>query len=981
MPLDPEQLKALGITEDWQVQAFAFAYPINCRSAIKERELAELVALKQIAEQEDLALLAQMGLAPANVDNPHAVEWRRYTNDCKVTTQIAEDANASAGFTYDGREIQTFLQGSISNMSFNPHDIQHTFDAIYAAAESIAIEVNGADSGIINAVQQIREEFTKGYKMPSQVPTALPKLPKTNTSTEQEGSFPEPEEDEGQSVDDEFIAEMATFTNQSFSADGVEHLKTSFESALDLPDRRLVLRKILARNIRLERVFIGRLAIALWRAENNVQFPQLPDGVVYREYVKRIQERDIDIQSHKKRPILRVMYRQYVEGEPDNQARYCKVLMIPNSDISSAQRSPEKMQENMMLSNDWTVIVQPIILTHEGKKIDFDYGEEVSFGRSSSVAVIHSAENKAEQIGKEPITDIVGKEGLNDLEIIYASFCALVRHYAKEELIKQINSGQNVDRIFRENNYIIQEGYITALSPLISEERGLRYTSFLGKAITSKTVYENEAAQLATTQYCLERIARDKSLKFTLTEAAEILRRTTAARNDDAASHVLHELTIERLTDKELGMRITHENYYSNYMVNKVAGVRVESLDVFNVNKSYFVTGNIRRKERIVEFINSHVMDDTLKAELINIFMPLNYLHRDALISKKLLNFRQEHQHELSDDIIKFINLYIDIETYYDVAKIRKQIGQASAAMVSRVVAKARVAFGTEVDPLEQRELERIAASYITARKEQKLCALLGIRAHVTCKSGVDRTGLYQAFVEAFSAIDIDTLILHEKPEDRMPDMEQLEENILRSLTHSLHTTVKRENLAGIAGVQIDPPTLKTMPQVSNFLYENMSGAIGSSGKEMYKLDKACIAQVIMSDASAGAHLAMTRTSTTTTSPRAMVYSPPSYLPKPSTPKSTLPPTSSRTVQFKKLPPIPTSGVQLKKTPDKAPTAADNAYARQLHEARTALKKTNPSTPTTTASTTKRPARPPRPKQKLNQDDNASNSGDNRSDT
>ena len=557
---------------------------------------------------------------------------------------------------------------------------------------------------------------------------------------------------------------------------------------MDLTNPKKKLKTVLERCSKLNQFFIGELALALWRADGNEGKPTHSD---YAKYVKKIQEQEIHNASQNKRPILINIYKQEVEKPENNTAYYVMVTHKPKSDQSSASRS--MTDEEKMFSNNWEVTVEQVKIKRDPENgMTKEVTKYAQYDRSSSIARLSHEENNKE-----------GEE--EDLEIVYASFCKLAIQKARDLVISKINNQENLDEILGNNELVLKEAFITLLSPLVSKHKGKKFTSKLGKIITTKTIHENEADQLKSTEYCLERIANE-TLRFSNKDVQYILDHTKNS-NQKIKKSVLET------------MNIKHRGYYANYMVNKVGPVLSENLDFAKHNWQYFLRGNRYRRSEMVKYIQS-IPEEAVSSRRKHLLIKIILNQEKKTIAADLKNFLSVHEEHLNDYNLKgMLNLYIKIENHFLLAnsrifgikKISRQIYHGTRKILG---------YKGYVEPFD-----RAAASYIAANMDAEFARCLGYTNIVfTCKSGVDRTGFLASFVEALSsAADIFKI-----------NKALLEKNLLNSLKHGANRTIKCQNLPGIAGLQLPNNAVTSMSSICGFFRNMYLSFIGSMSRRFY---------------------------------------------------------------------------------------------------------------------------------------------------
>lgn len=817
MPIDKKLFENLDITTG--------AHPSRILSPFRKKnipdstitqELTELDAIAAIAKEKNKQILRNLGETFSTTkrkSDPFSASWQEYTHNYVIRAKIAKrhdssNSTTAANHNFADREIITNIQSSASNNAFNPLHVLELFESVFKAAQDLAPQDAEAKKIYLTKIQAIHDEFLTGTEYPKIKRSMLVKfLNKITSRKKHSGSDSDPDDNDGSEVGAKLAADL--------TKDSINKLMNDFKYSLAAGN--LNLDSIINRNIFLERLFIGRLATALWQAEKGRT--NVPSKNTYQEYVARIREQDILNASTNRRPILINIYKQEVVTNDPLVSHYIMVTQIPNSDISSANRS----LEGMMFSNDWTVVTEALTIQRnkKGEVVSYTKGPPHEYIRSSSIARI--TYNKKTIIdANENLTKIADAEKFKH---VYEAFKKLVIQYAREDLIKKINNNEDISEILSNNELILKEAYITLLSPLNDIKTGEKYTASLGKNVTDKTIHENEAEQLATTKQCLLRIVHDKTLKFSNEDCAEIIHRTKNAPNRD------QNITIESLQR----LRIKHKSYFCNYMVNKLGAVDTEKIGrlFFKSNRKYFLAGNKIRRDWIADFIeHSKELDTNLPPNI-----------RDLLRSKLIALFQHNDAESIADDIqpimedyrsrcpelYKILSLYIDIEKYFN-----------KSIITPRLSTKAQQA--------------RIAESYLTAAKDVKLGELLGFKAHVTCKSGVDRTGLFASFLEALSCND-----------------GKLVTNLLLSLQHGANTTIKSINAPGIYGQQISSNALEGMLNeggdsklIKKFFSEGKLNKIGKMIKAIYSHTSAMYELVVASIPK--------QTSTTRTEPLPITY-------------------------------------------------------------------------------------------------------------
>ncbi len=731
MPLNKKILLKLGIDTPDKLQRLRNKYRGLDDDAIN-RELRELVALRILTARREIQIQSNFGIPfESDSDNP---KFTNYTNELRASRCLASCQN-SAGYSYNNRKIETHLQASISNNDFNADDLRKMFEAVFAAAQAVDTSGHAAKQ-----LEFVKREFSNSAM-----------LSKRKKQKNRYGSVP---------------PEMEL---------SLEHdtLHTLLEVMQKGPLEKDELKELLDRITTFHRLFIGRLAIVIWQARHNSE--EMPSYEQYKDIVAEIQEKDVNNNSQRKRPIMMHAYRQKLPSNDPNKSYYIITTNTPNSDVSSADRS---MANQSMFSNDWTTKVEVIELTHlPNGKIKCKRIKKQEYKRSSSIDRI--------SYGEEAIT--TGDSDARTLEKrekVYQSFKKLIQQYAKEEIIRRLNNGEKLEDIVPNNTLAVKEAYITLLSPVIPKEKG---TGGPSSPIGIKTIYENEEEQMRNTQYCLNRI-RTEELSFTDDDIKDIKARTSKAK---------FAPTKNRLKS----IRIKHMSYAANYAVNKIGPVRLERLDIYGANRKYYQAGDKHRREFIVEYIQNKAKSLHLTSEqqlAINQLVGILNKPSEKRISRELSDFLHNNPELMQEmpKIARMLQLYIDIEKYH----------YFDAYRFYNIIKK-----------------DRITASYIAALKDKELAQLLGFTPHITCKSGVDRTGLFAAFVEATTNLDLCNL-----------DRKEVERNVIAALQHGPNRTIKSLNLSGIAGLQLNKNVIKGKANLATFLKHKLFDRIGKMGKAIY---------------------------------------------------------------------------------------------------------------------------------------------------
>ncbi len=610
MAIDPKIYAALGITTVAQKLDLLNSYPKKFTDAQIQADLEESLRLRDIAQKKAQEISAQLGIPVANPQKPFAQTWDPYKKEIKLSAKLAGAAGTNLqkqdapDFDYAGRTIETHIQNVASNSDFNPENIMESFDSIFQAASALAPQAPGKRQEYMRAIESIRQEFINGieYSMPqSKKKIILDLVKKNNSSMDLKAQLASSKK-----------SQVLRDSVETIRADLSKHLAKEYQSGKDL-------QQILKRYEVFNKLFIGRLAIALEQAKGtNLSKADASDQDKYKAYVKQIQDKQIEIVSNTKRPILVNVYKQEIADPQADTSSYIVVTHTPNSDVSSANRSLAQL----MFSNDWTVTVERVDLK---KNVDGTYTETKkllkTYIRSSSIARItygYASEHRKDK-------KLAEQQTKDEFKQVYTAFRKLVVQYAREDLIRKINTlaqeqpGHeiSIDELIANNTLNIKEAYLTLLSPIVSKETGIAFTSRLGKAVTTKTIYENEAAQLEMTKKCLLRIANDPELKFDDKDARAILSRTADARR---------KMPIKDFTNSRIkSITLKHRSYFSNYMVNKLGQMRMEKSDFRNKNRAYFLEGNRRRRACITDYIQTSpelAKNIDFKNALLDIFDP-----------------------------------------------------------------------------------------------------------------------------------------------------------------------------------------------------------------------------------------------------------------------------------------------------------------------------------------------------------------------
>lgn len=725
------------------------------------RELQEIELLKEVSAKETNDLAQEFGLA---LDTTDKQEFSKYSNEFKVVKKFADDPvlDREVDHSYAGREIEVHIQALGSNNDLNPTHVQDTFDGIFNAAESLNIK----NKKYLQTIHEIKEEFETGT-----VHTRIKVKGKTL----------------------EFNDNLANIKNALS--------QQMHDNSLIIP--------VLDRNINFHKQFIGRLAIALWQAENNSN--DVPDYTTYAKYIKMIQNKDLEDISKVKRPFISYIYKAKVPSDKANESTYILTEYIPTSDVSSGLRTLEsKNGQPQKFSNEWTVRIKHVKITHKrDNTIEYKVVKKDEYIRSSSIAIINYEPKNKKQYDRN-----------TELEDVYKSFKNHVKQLARDKIVEMVNNNnkKSLNRILGSDRIVINEAFVTLLSPLMSVNSGLNLTKMLGKPVANIAIHENEYAQLQSTKYCLDRI-RKEILTFNDTDINDILKRTEQSRKDQNNFINKHIKDDTEFKSKLRKIKIYHRNYFSNYMVNKVGKFSLEVFGVFNLNKKYFLEGNKQRLNyirRYVKYSKTMAQHPELQQELLDILTSKS-TRKNAALKK----FQQKYGKEFQDckNVSKIINLYMDIEDhFYNTSS--KRLYRHGKTLINK-----------------NGKSDRALESYIASIKEIQLLKRLNIVGHVTCKSGVDRTGLQSSCCEVMSLQD----------PNKDLDMQAFSENILRSVEHGAARRVKTANIHGAAGQQITANVFSTIKRLHDFIKTKALGKVGSLGRTIYRSDEKTYEQVLES--------------------------------------------------------------------------------------------------------------------------------------
>lgn len=163
MPINEQYLNSLGISDLKSRKGLISAYnALFKREEDINTELAEVLAISEIAQQKEAEIARSLGL---ELQKNQATSWNNYFKRYEMTAQL-EDKNSPTQrhngqtyFTYDGREIKTSIHLSASNTNFNPDHINAIFEDAYTAAHALM-----TDKRYLKAIARVHAEFAKDIK-------------------------------------------------------------------------------------------------------------------------------------------------------------------------------------------------------------------------------------------------------------------------------------------------------------------------------------------------------------------------------------------------------------------------------------------------------------------------------------------------------------------------------------------------------------------------------------------------------------------------------------------------------------------------------------------------------------------------------------------------------------------------------------------------------------------------------------------------
>lgn len=463
MPSD-DLLRALGIKTEKQKLALRRAYPRDTLDKDINRELQELIVMRKIARLKEAEMAKELGIPFTS--NMHKGGFKRYTNEFEMSRTLS----SNTGSFYDGRKVETHLQGTFSNSDFNPNHLFDMFNSVTKAAQDLAT----TDKACQNQMLQIREEF-KGSIL--SLARDLARKPKGD--------------------------ELKALLERNVELHGVYISRL----AIALWQTR----------------HPGQRLPASFSKLSPFKSKEQKD---YEKCVKDIQQKEIYNTSQIKRPIMMHIYKQKTSPDITNVSEYIVVTSEPRSDISSADRSFAKTD---MFSNVWNVKIEVVRVTsHPNGKVTYKRKlAQDQYTRSSSIDRITYG-SEARTTHENDLRE------LEKRELVYENFKALVIREAKELLIRRVNNDENIDGIIIHNEALIKESIETLLSPMLPKHhRTSRLLAKIAKPLAIKTVFESEDEQLRMTEYCLQRITEDtilsgneNPLRFSNEQKEEILSRT-----------------------------------------------------------------------------------------------------------------------------------------------------------------------------------------------------------------------------------------------------------------------------------------------------------------------------------------------------------------------------------------------------------------------------------------------------------------------
>jgi hypothetical protein len=784
MPIDQGLLQQLNADNE-QVTSLANAFRSN-NTATKDanRELRELAALRDLipgAIQELVEDQLGFTLERDSNDNFVAESWGKYSNDLNIHAKIidapaqvrAENPNLPY-FTLDGRKIEVNLQLSASNSDFSPTHIQTSFDIRLQAAR----DLHPDDEDYQTALDQLQALFsTQGITYPKLKHHA-------HSSVDYDVDEADLEFDDDDSQHDEFT--------QLTGRDSIEKIKQDFAFLLQTNSSdRKKLSNILDRCENLLGIFVGYLAIELWRAETG-QLDQIPSKAEFIEYQKKINDQLKKNISAQKRPIMFNVHKQATADLDPNISEYVIETLIPNSDESSASRG----MENMMFSNDFTVHVEVVTLRVNGSTCEIVKREDKgTYNRSASKAKItYDYDPKSRK----------NTANYSDRDQVYQSLKLRIRQEVIEKIVRRIREGDDLADILQQNSIDVVQVHITLLSNIMSKWMGhavVRLLSWMKNIPLLNKIYkgaknilidENEDEQLRFTQEAAQNLKDDDAIYLTEQDMQEIASRTAGFISADQLRH--------------RRIKINYDYYLGNYMVNKISRFRTEMLAILNLNRTYFLEHNQLRRDKIARYIRNNVaIPQELRDELYAIFKnnPTPEINQElaAFKANKLQRYLNDSAYASNpkvkkalNDVEKIIDYYMQIEDHFSKATVLGQIRNMPIyiwGVMQRLV-------GVKTTTYNERTQARIPANYEAAVSEVNLAQLIGVDSIISCKSAKDRTGMFGAFYKA------------------MLKRERLVKNIALDIKHGLIRKVNELNMPGVPGFQHRADVLQGIKDASN---------------------------------------------------------------------------------------------------------------------------------------------------------------------
>jgi len=360
-----------------------------------------------------------------------------------------------------------------------------------------------------------------------------------------------------------------------------------------------------------------------------------------------------------------------------------------------------------------------------------------------------------------------------------AAFRRMIVQDARDMLVKAINSGKYKDKPIPKE-LTVKTAYITMLSPFIEQETGKAIESITPDSAKAKTITENENAQLDALEYSAAKV-QDELLKF---------------QSEDDIKYILQH-THGKITRQQIeAIGISQDNFAGNYVVNAFLGLNMENLDWGKLNKSYNQRGIEKLHIQIKKFLEQFTTGKY--GSLISLFDPSKVEKSWDKTKGRLLDQRiRLKAAKEAPEIVELIECYIKLQDYWH------NLSDGNG---------------------------RLVQSFLAVANMCRIAAILDFKAHLTCKSGKDRTGLAIAIKEAL-----------------LGDDELVRVNICNALKYFAGKELNARNLPGCRGMQITSTILSELYEINGhsllgypediqkLIREECIDRIGKLGKTVYE--------------------------------------------------------------------------------------------------------------------------------------------------